>query len=271
MPRQPAQDPTLSDQHVRDFATLVPRQIRASEQVPSGGTAPDRSETFAELAAMEPGLRATPDAADFRDQPFLTEQPSLGWRMLRGLVRFCIVFLIGVAATLVWQSEGDNAIALARSAASNWVPAWTLDWLPPPRVQSAISSASSTNPPPAPAARQDTAVPQPAAAAQMPAAAAMPPDSARQIETMARDLSGMRHSVEQLAARQEEMTQSIATLQAAEQELKQKIASLPKPAPAPKRKPPAPATPSSATTQSTAMPPPAASEPPVPRPPSPLH
>ena len=115
MPRQPAQDPTLSDQHVRDFATLVPRQIRASEQVPSGGTAPDRSETFAELAAMEPGLRATPDAADFRDQPFLTEQPSLGWRMLRGLVRFCIVFLIGVAATLVWQSEGDNAIALAEA------------------------------------------------------------------------------------------------------------------------------------------------------------
>ena len=41
VPRHSAKDPSLSDQRERDFATLVPRQWRASEQVPSGATAPE--------------------------------------------------------------------------------------------------------------------------------------------------------------------------------------------------------------------------------------
>ena len=265
MPRHSAKDPSLSDQRERDFATLVPRQWRASEQVPSGATAPEGSESFPELGAAEPSLRAAPGVADFPDQPILLDRPSFARRMLRGVVRFCIVFLIGVAATLTWQSEGDQTVELVRTAAATWGPAWTLDWLPSARapLPGAASSASSTNPPPVAqaAAKPETALPQSAPAAQMsaaqtPAAAATPPESARQIETMARDLTGVRHSIEQLAARQEDMAQSIATLQAAEQELKQKIASLPRPAPRHKPPPHAPASPGA---QSSALPPSAAS------------
>ncbi len=283
MPRHSAKDPSLSDQRERDFATLVPRQWRASEQVPSGGTAPDAAESFPELGAAEPSLRAAPGVADFPDQPILLDRPSFARRMLRGVVRFCIVFLMGVAATLTWQSEGEQAVELVRTAAATWGPAWTLVWLPSARAPSrgAVSSASSTNPPPVAqaAAKPETALPQPAPTAQMsaaqtPTATTTPPESARQIETMARDLTGMRHSIEQLTARQEDMAQSIATLQAAEQELKQKIASLPRPAP--RHKPP-PHAPGSPGAQSSALPLQSATSPsepsalPPPRPPVPLH
>ena len=249
---------------------------------------PKDPESFPELGAAESSLRAAPSVADFPDQPILLDRPSFARRMLRGVVRFCIVFLIGVAATLTWQSEGDQAVELVRTAAATWGPAWTLDWLPSARapLPGASSSASSTNPPPVAqaVAKPETALPQPAPAAQMsaaqmpaaqtPTATATPPKSARQIETMARDLTGVRHSIEQLTARQEDMAQSIATLQAAEQELKQKIASLPRPAPRHKPPPHAPASPGA---QSSALPLQSATSPsepsalPPPRPPVPLH
>jgi hypothetical protein len=274
MPRRSAQDPSLSDQQERDFATLVPKQWRASEQVPSGATAPDGSESFLELGPVELSSRA---AADLGDQPYLPERPSIGRRMFRGLVRFCIVFLMGVAATLTWQSEGDQAIELVRTSAPAWAPAWAMDWIPAARAPTtgSLASGSSANAPPVVQAQST-----PAAQTLAPGAA-VPPESLRQIEAMARDLTGVRHSIEQFAARQEDMAQNIATLQAAEQDIKQKIASLPRPAPAPRRKPPQPAT-LSPGTQSSATPPPAApssaapsssapSALPPPRPPAPLH
>jgi hypothetical protein len=267
MPRHSAHGPSASDEQERDFATLVPRQWRASDQVASGATAPDGSEAFLELGPMEPSLRAAPAAADPGDQPFLPERPSLARRMLRGLVRFCVVFLIGVAATLTWQSEGDQAIEVVRTSAPTWAPAWAMDWIPAPRVPTtgSLSSDSLANAPPVVQAQS--------IASQIPApAAAAPSDSVRQIETMARDLTGVRHSIEQFAARQEDMAQNIATLQAAEQDIKQKIAALPRPAPAPRRKPPpAPPNAQSSAAPPSAAPSSAAPAPPVPRPPAPLH
>jgi hypothetical protein len=44
---------------------------------------------------------------------------------------------------------------------------------------------------------------------------------------MARDLTAMRRSFEQLAAKQELMAQTITTLQAVEQDIKQKMSSPP--------------------------------------------
>jgi hypothetical protein len=44
---------------------------------------------------------------------------------------------------------------------------------------------------------------------------------------MARDLTAMRRSFEQLAAKQEQMAQTITTLQAVEQDIKQKMSSPP--------------------------------------------
>ncbi len=292
MPRLSSQDPALNVQHARDVAPLVPREWRASDGVQSAalasdlgkgrrssdprvGTAPDGSDDFPELRPAEPSLHA-----DLRDDRFAGERPALGRRMFRSLVRFCVAVLIGVSGTLAWQSGGDQAVEVARASALTWAPAWAQAWIP---------SASTTKAPVGQMSGQDATLPQSAPVARPPtSAAATPPESVQQIETMARDLTVVRHSLEQLSAKQEEMAQTVATLQAAEQDIKQKIAALPRPAPVPKRKPPPPPTQlpgaQSAGTQSSAAPPapsPASASSatqssgpsalPPPRPPAPLH
>ena len=75
---------------------------------------------------------------------------------------------------------------------------------------------------------QDATLPQSALVSQRsaPAAATTSPELA-QLEPMARDLTAMRRSFEQLAAEQEQMAQTITTLQAVEQDIKQKMSSPP--------------------------------------------
>ncbi len=262
MARLSSQDPALNVQHARDVAPLVPRGWRASDGVQSAalasdpekgrrssdpriGTAPDGSDDFPELRRAEPSLHA-----DLRDDRFAGERPALGRRMFRSLVRFCVAVLIGVSGTLAWQSGGDQAIEVARASALTWAPARAQSWIP---------SASTTKAPVSQMSGQDATLPQSAPVARPPtSAAATPPGSVQQIETMARDLTVVRHSLEQLSAKQEEMAHTIATLQAAELD-KQKMAALPRPAPVPKRKPPPPPTQlpgaQSAGTQSSAAPP----------------
>ena len=115
-------------------------------------------------------------------------RPSIGRRIFRTLTRFFIAVLIGVGATLAWQSYGDTAreMMVAR------VP--TLAWL---------LSVSATKPPPV--------------------VAATPPASAQQLESLASNLDGVRRSVEQLAAKQEQIAQNIATLQTVEEDIRQKM------------------------------------------------
>src|SRR6516165_5129929 len=78
----------------------------------------DRSAAEVRDAAHQPDVAAhQPDL----DRPGLHEmadsdldemiRPSLGKRVSRGLVRFLIVFSIGVGATLAWQWYGDSARA----------------------------------------------------------------------------------------------------------------------------------------------------------------
>src|SRR5215470_18269217 len=50
---------------------------------------------------------------------------SVGRRPMRAVVRFFIAILIGVGATLAWQSYGDEAKEMVRT----WAP--TLAWLLP--------------------------------------------------------------------------------------------------------------------------------------------
>jgi hypothetical protein len=104
---------------------------------------------------------------------------------------------------------------------------------------------------------------------------------AQQMQTMAQDVAMVRHSLELLAARQEEMAQTIMTMQAAEQDIRQKMAALPRPAPVPRHKPPPVAQSTAAQPSAASSPPPpgappvqSSTEPPtagVPRPPAPLH
>jgi hypothetical protein len=127
-------------------------------------------------------------------------RPSIGRRMMRGLVRFSIAVLIGVGATLGWQSYGEEIreLLIAQAPAVGML-------LPVP----------STRPP---------------------ASAAAYGDPSRQLVPMASTLDAVRRSVEQLAAKQEQMAQNIVALRAVEEEVRQKLlpaSSVAPPAPAP--------------------------------------
>jgi hypothetical protein len=143
-------------------------------------------------------------------------RPSLGRRMLRTLVRFSIAVLIGVGATLGWQSYGDAVKDMLAAEAP------ILGWV--------LSSVPTTKPS---------------------AVAVTSIDPARQLAPLASTLDIVRRSVEQLAAKQEQMAQNIAALRAAEGDARQKMSSTPSapaaaPAPAqpaasvPQPKPPQP-------------------------------
>jgi len=125
-------------------------------------------------------------------------RPSIGRRMVRSLIRFSIAVLIGVGATLGWQSYGDVAteMAVARAPALAWV--------------------------------------LPTSATKSPVVAATSPAPAQQLEPLASNLDAMRRSVEQLASKQEQIAQNIAALQAVEEDIRQKMSvTPPSPPPAP--------------------------------------
>jgi len=131
----------------------------------------------------------------------------LGRRLFRSVTRFSVAVVIGVGATLAWQSYGDVAREMAVTRAPTL--GWLLSYLPtkPPAV--AVSSSPAQQPPPG-------------------------------------GLDALRRSVELLALRQEQMAQNIAALQAVEEDIRQKMSFTPSsgattliqpPAPIPQQKP----------------------------------
>ena len=146
----------------------------------------------------------------FGDRQMASGRPSIGKRIFRVLTRFSIAALIGVGATLGWQSYGDVAkeMLVAR------VP--TLAWVLSVSTKSPVVAATSTDP-------------------------------MQQLAPLASNLDVVRRNVERLAARQEQMALSIAALQVVEEDVRQKISSTAAaPAPAqqvtsiPQSKPPQP-------------------------------
>jgi hypothetical protein len=114
-------------------------------------------------------------------------RPSIGGRIFRGFIRFVVTILIGVGATLAWQSYGDVAREMVAARAPTLAA-----WLPPARLPAFFAAANPTQP----------AVP-------------------------AASFDAMRRSVEQLAARQEQMAQGLAALWAMEADIRQKMAFTP--------------------------------------------
>jgi hypothetical protein len=104
--------------------------------------------------------------------------------------RFSIAVLIGVGATLGWQTYGDMAKEMIAARAPTL--AW---WL----------SISTT---------------------KLPVVAVTSPGEAQQLARLAFNLLIVRRSVEQIAAKQEEIAQSIAALQAVEEDIRQKTSSV---------------------------------------------
>ena len=133
-----------------------------------------------------------------------SEKRSIGRRTSRAFARYSIVFLIGIGATLAWQSHSDEAMEMVRTEAPS------LAWLLP------VSTATPT---------PDV---QASAAAVVPSA-----ELEQQLKPMAVDLDIVRRSVQQLANKveqlaakqdqmshkQDEISQNITTLQLVEQEV----------------------------------------------------
>jgi hypothetical protein len=159
-------------------------------------------ETSPGSSAHDPDVRSDlrsgrrPLKAPIHSPEVASDRPSIGRRMLRSLTRFSIAALIGVGATLGWQSYGDAAKEMVIARAP------TLAWL---------LSISTTKPP---------------------VVARTSPGPVQQLEPLAFNLDIVRRSVEQLAAKQEQMAQNIATLQAVEEDIRHKMSSTP-PSPTP--------------------------------------
>jgi hypothetical protein len=134
-------------------------------------------------------------SSGFTNAQFRSDKPPIGGRLTRSLARLSLAVLIGVGATLAWQSYGGEAVRTWAPSLSSLLPASTME-------------------PPAPAVTST--------------------ELQQQLKPMAIDLALVRRSEEQLAAnqdqlarKQDQMVQAIAALQAAEQELSQKISSPP--------------------------------------------
>jgi hypothetical protein len=163
---------------------------------------PSRSDTSTSLWGTEPVKDETSHWADSKNDNFPSIRPSRRKRPLRALARYLIIFCIGVAATLAWQSYGDAA----REMIANSSP--QLSWLAPR-----------------------------AAPVQVPpnTIASAPSPDQQQLKAMLLGMGAMRQSVDQLAAAQERMTNEI---RAAQQEILDKISMPPpRPAAAPPHKP----------------------------------
>jgi hypothetical protein len=208
--------------------TLVRKEWQTAEETSSGGPARDqhaRSDQCVGTRPMKPSIRS-PRPSSPNDTA--SDRPSIGRRIFRTLTRFIIAVLIGIGATLAWQSHGDAAreMVVARAPSLGW-----------------LLSVSTT---------------------KSPAVAATAPDPVQQLEPLASNLDVVRRSVEQLAAKQEQMAQNIAALQTVEEDIRQKMSSTPpsaapQAASIPQPNPPQPrAQPSAVRSSSVPRPPPPA-------------
>jgi hypothetical protein len=137
---------------------------------------------------------------------------SIGRRVSRAFVRYSVVFLFGIGATLAWQSYGDEAKEMVRTEAPS------LAWLPP---------VSRAKPPPDDQGSTTAAASSP------------------QLERLELSLLVVRRSVEQLALMVEQLSTKQDQLAAKQDQLShiatlKSVESPPQSRPVPPRKPPQP-------------------------------
>jgi hypothetical protein len=200
---------------------LAEKQWSSAEENSPGGLARDPDARSDQRIRMKPSIDS-PRPNRFGEGRAASGRPSIGRRIVRSITRFSITVLVGVGATLGWQSYGDAAKEMVVARAP------TLAWL------LSISTAKS------------------------PVVAATSPGPVQQLEPLASNLDVVRRSVEQLAYKQEQIAQNIAALQDVEEDIRRKMSFTP-PAPAqqaasiPQPKPPQPRA-QSAAVQSSSVP-----------------
>jgi hypothetical protein len=164
-----------------------------------------------DVAALQPDL-APPEFDAMAGSALDEIRPSLGKRASRALVRFLIVFSIGVCTTLAWQWYGDAARAMI---ATSW-----------PQLASLAPETASV---PEGAFEQTAVAPQATASPeleQLKEDLAQLKQQLQQLKEMPAALAGLQQSVDRLAGSQQQIAGTIAKLGA------QKPASPPRPAPA---------------------------------------
>ena len=156
------------------------------------GADPEEPEYYAESPSVAPPNYVR--ASGFERRRLANAKRSIARRVFGAVARFFFAVLLGVGATLAWQSCGDQAESRRRA----WAP--SLGWLLP------VSTAAA------------------------PMAAATVPDLVEQLKPISLDLVIVRRSLEQiatnqdqLAAKQEQVAQNLATLQEVEQEIRQAV------------------------------------------------
>ena len=142
----------------------------------------------------------------------------------RGFRRYLVAILIGVAATLAWQSYGESAKQMVATRAPE------LGWSPGAKqmIASSIQWIGWTKPPAGPDKQA------PPVAETAPTTPTLDPG---QVQQMARDLATLREMVQQLTAGQDQTTREIAKLESAVVEILMKMPEPPQPPAAPARKP----------------------------------
>ena len=177
----------------------------------------------------------------FVNEP-ITDSPVRVRPASRGFVRYVLAICIGVAATLAWQSYGQTAkrIIATKVPELGWSPetkqtiaTWVeqLGWTKPPTSSDAAARPSL------PETAQAATVAQTApdkVAPRMPIAVSVDP---QQIQQIARDIAGLRQSVEQVVASQTKMAGEINNLLVTDMEIFLKIPTPPQPPAALSRKP----------------------------------
>src|SRR4029077_13494814 len=165
-----------------------------------------------DVAALQPDL-ARPGLDAMAGSALDEIRPSLGKRASRGLVRFLIVFSIGVGTTLAWQWYGDAARAML---ATSWPQLGSLTPEPPPAPEQIAAAPQVTISPELQHLKEDlTQLKQ----------------ELQQLKEIPGALASLRQSVDRLAGSQQQIAGTIAKLGT------QKPASPPRPAPAAAPKP----------------------------------
>jgi hypothetical protein len=197
-----------------------------------------------DLQAEAPTVRPT----DFKNDRYPNGRSSPGKRALIALVRFLIVFCIGISATLAWQSYGDPA----REAIASSYP--QLSWLAPqaepvaqnPPGMIGLASPIASSPDQQPnailldleAVRQSIdriatsiASSQGEMTNSADRIATSQDQIARSVDRMATSQDQIARSVDQLTAGQEQMTREVTKLQEIERSIRSRNSeALPRPA-----------------------------------------
>ena len=206
---------------------LAEKQWPSAEEISSGALSRD-PDAGSDQRISRRRMKSSTDSPHpyrFGQGQATSGRPSIGRRIVRSLTRFSITVLIGVGATLGWQSYGDVAkeMVVARAPMLAWL-------LSTSTTKSPVVAATSPGP--------------------------------VQLEPLVSNLDLVRRNVEQLSYKQDQIAQNIAALQAVQEDIRQKMSLTPQaPAPAaapqaasvPQPKPPQPKAQSSAV-QSSSVP-----------------